>query len=466
MTTESPPIAPPTSQRRPLWKRLAIIAAILLLLLGAAIAWIRLSAPPPIGEPFDTRPYLGLTIPADKNAFRDYTTATAMLIPSSSFVAGDAQAAFLKNLDDTMEGGWSKANADLKNWLTTNAEAIRVWRRGTEKPDGMEWPPDKVDIDTLLPATQGLRDLVRLALLQAARTSAEKPPAEAWPWYRDVLRSSRHAMLHSVNIQRLVGAAIQANAVDAILRWSSRRELTAADLRQALTDVLAIDQTTPPPSENLKVEYLSSSKTLKSYAGGWVGMPLWVIGYPERVQEGLNIVYANWLSQADRPRFRRKKANVGRWELFEPDADTPHDPKILTPAEIENRIGLAQGSLPAKLMGLLLPALSAFIDSVDRERTRQAALELSLALELYYREHGHFPAKLDELVQAKYLPAIPADPFGQGEPFHYRREADPAKGATLWSVWLDGKDQDGKTEADPQRNDSPGDKIFHIAVPH
>jgi hypothetical protein len=156
---------------------------------------------------------------------------------------------------------------------------------------------------------------------------------------------------------------------------------------------------------------------------------------------------------------------AGRWQLFEPDAETPHDPKILTPAEIEDRIGLNRGSIQARLIALMMPATAAFIEVVDREQTRQAALALGLALELYHREHGRFPAKLDELVQAKYLPAIPLDPFGHGEPFHYRRDTDPSKGALLWSVWTDGIDQEGKIEVEPQREDSPGDKIFRIATP-
>ena len=114
---------------------------------------------------------------------------------------------------------------------------------------------------------------------------------------------------------------------------------------------------------------------------------------------------------------------------------------------------------------MLVPSIRAFIDSTDRERTRQAALVLGVALELYHREHGRFPDALEELVKEKYLKSIPADPFGKGEPFHYRRDSDLRKGAILWSVWTDGIDQDGKLEADPQREAEPGDKIFRIAAP-
>ena len=107
----------------------------------------------------------------------------------------------------------------------------------------------------------------------------------------------------------------------------------------------------------------------------------------------------------------------------------------------------------------------AFIDSTDRERARQAALVLGLALELYHREHGRFPDALDDLVKEKYLKSIPADPFGKGEPFHYRRDSDPRKGAILWSVWTDGIDQGGKLECGFAARSGPGDKIFRIAAP-
>jgi hypothetical protein len=89
---------------------------------------------------------------------------------------------------------------------------------------------------------------------------------------------------------------------------------------------------------------------------------------------------------------------------------------------------------------------------------------LSLALQLHYREQGQFPASLDELVRKGYLTSIPADPYGKGEPFHYRRETNPRE-AVLWSVAQDGIDQQGKLEVWRDTRDGTGDRSFKIHAP-
>jgi hypothetical protein len=121
--------------------------------------------------------------------------------------------------------------------------------------------------------------------------------------------------------------------------------------------------------------------------------------------------------------------------------------------------------MPAGIVKLFVGSQGLFVTSTDRERVRRAALELGLALQIFYREHARFPAALDELARGGNLKSIPADPFGKGEPFHYRRESDPRLGAVLWSVWTDRIDQDGKLEADLSRDNPPGDKVFQIRTP-
>ena len=440
---------------------LALMTGVLVLFVG-----YRLATLPDLRPPFDVASFASVSIPDDQNAFTYYRQAKDRFVEASAVVPDViAQSLLWKKLEATIDSGWSKADGPVQKWLQLNQPALEVWRRGTECADGMEMPPGTKTIETVLPVSQSLREPAKMALLQASRTATGKRAAEAWPWYRAVLRSSRHVSRHSETLGRMIGVAIHSSTVEPVLRWSSRPELTATDLRHALADVVAIDAMTPSNSDTLKAEYLVSCKTMEANRAGLSGLPFRLMGYRESFVEALNLVYANWLSQVDRPRFRRLPSKRGKWALFEIDPTVPRDPQLLSPAEIEERCGVARQSLPVRLVDLLVPSIRAFIDSTDRERVRQAALVLGVALELYHREHGRFPDALDELVKEKYLKSIPADPFGKGEPFHYRRDSDPRTGAILWSVWTDRIDQDGKLEADPQREGGPGDKIFRIAAP-
>jgi hypothetical protein len=110
----------------------------------------------------------------------------------------------------------------------------------------------------------------------------------------------------------------------------------------------------------------------------------------------------------------------------------------------------------------LFTSIKPLIDAHDRERARQAQLELALALQIYHREHGSFPDSLSPLAGA-IVDEIPADPFGHGEPLRYRRAADGS--ATLWSIGPDEVDDDATINllAAPGRK---GDLVVPLEPPH
>lgn len=67
----------------------------------------------------------------------------------------------------------------------------------------------------------------------------------------------------------------------------------------------------------------------------------------------------------------------------------------------------------------------------------------ALAIRLFVVDHGHRPARLEELVP-EYLPDFPLDPFGdESEPIHYAPEHDPPM---LYSLGADGVDDGGTYE--------------------
>ncbi|MCA1595746.1 MAG: hypothetical protein LC772_04910, partial [Chloroflexi bacterium] len=79
------------------------------------------------------------------------------------------------------------------------------------------------------------------------------------------------------------------------------------------------------------------------------------------------------------------------------------------------------------------------------DRTENSLLEGSLALRAYRLEHGHYPARLDEMVP-EILKRVPTDPFAAGQPLRYHR-SDGA--CILYSVGPDGKDDGGVSSTRP-----------------
>ena len=65
---------------------------------------------------------------------------------------------------------------------------------------------------------------------------------------------------------------------------------------------------------------------------------------------------------------------------------------------------------------------------------------LNLELHYFYKQHGHFPDSLQELVP-RYLPALPMDPCS-GQPFKYKYDGIHF---VLYSIGIDGEDDDAES---------------------
>lgn len=97
-----------------------------------------------------------------------------------------------------------------------------------------------------------------------------------------------------------------------------------------------------------------------------------------------------------------------------------------------------------KLMRIANPLGKKIVDScqLDSKTMRRAALSnqarydgtrLFLAVCIFVREQGKFPASLDDLIEARILESVPLDPFSS-ERFHYSRDQH-----AIWSVGWDGQ---------------------------
>jgi len=95
--------------------------------------------------------------------------------------------------------------------------------------------------------------------------------------------------------------------------------------------------------------------------------------------------------------------------------------------------------------------------SSDRAEQVERNLHVAFALAAYQRDHGAYPAKLDELAP-KYLASVPLDLF-TGKALVYRPAAD---GYLLYSCGPDGRDDLGRTEDD---NPSGDDITVRMPLP-
>ena len=105
--------------------------------------------------------------------------------------------------------------------------------------------------------------------------------------------------------------------------------------------------------------------------------------------------------------------------------------------ELEARLGSRTHEFtPVKMF---MPSTAAITKNGEWIRQTRDATLVAIALELFRRAHGTYPASLDELVPA-FLPAVPPDRH-TGKPLNYERnDGNPV----LYSVGVDLDDDGGK----------------------
>jgi hypothetical protein len=424
---------------------------------------------PDVGEPFDFKTFEAFSLLAAENADSQYLLAQPLLVKLNWNAAAAAQTeATETSVRQAALVGWSEANADARKWLEANQKALEVWEWGTTQAEAVEVPLNEFACESLLPVSNEGRTFARLALLKASRRTGEGHPADAWRWYLATLRYSRHLGMHGGSIERMVGTEVYRLARHPILNWAARPEVSAADLRHALADVLAVDAMTAPLSRTLKVEYLSVRHSIPRVLDNlgkehsFDAFSTRHSGRPEKIVRVANLYFANWLANAERPRWERKPMAGKDVGLFEPDPGSAPLPSadVLKQLLATRLSGLEQSTGP--IVDYSLPGMMSLFETVDLDRVNRDAVSVGLALQLYFREHGHFPAALPELVQAGYLKSIPPDPFGKGEPLHYRLIGKSTDRAIVWSVGPDGVNQAGELPADTSDSRTRPETVFEI----
>jgi hypothetical protein len=394
-------------------KRTALIAAYVMgTLLAGLFVWRAASLRdlPDIGDPFDVKQVAHIDLGDSDNAFVLYREAT------ERFKAPSAQVNL--NVSD-----WTKATPEARRSAEDNAAALELVRQASERPKALYHQPGDLVFSTRIDVVQDLRPLCRLALLEGSRRESQGDWDGAWVCYRSVLRTSRHVGSHGVLVQGLIGVALLSMSTERVFAWADNPNVRATALRRALAEVKECEALSTPVSEMIKVEYLSLTKEILTHRRKlldevfesdttwyhhhtlWRDGGLYLRREPERGMRVIPLVFANWLAHCDEPASRRPAFSKTEPRMF---VGTESASAGLSPEALE------RWCRSTSLVGLYLPAVPNVIPAMDRERRTFAALKLTLAEQLYRREHGGYPHNLGELV-GPYLDQLP-DGFSAGDP--------------------------------------------------
>ena len=356
------------------------------------------------------------------------------------------------------------ASPDVLAWIASNREARDLWLRTTERPGVRYHPwdgrgfgdrarqqrgPRYQDRKTCVPAIDDLdRGMLRwLGEHEAARLEHAGDLAGAWTWHNAALRYSRHVGTRTIFADRLQGVLLHRAACERVEAWAADDQVDAAMLRRALVDAQAVGAMTPPLSDAIKADYLEAMLLLDH-------PPLWLVnrvlddfrsegetphseppwprprsqwgrgndgfedqgdrfqrylpdlpaqatyyfnGEPERSKRLVRQAYANWLTYCDLPLSQQPRTTT-KFHFF-----------VDPPGVFRQRLPAAALAEELNLPGParhVLPRLTELQQALRDEQSAQARFIVTLAEELYCREHGKRPSSARELVGV-YLDELP-----------------------------------------------------------
>ncbi len=407
---------------------LSAVTLVLVLVVAAAFIWSQagLFNLPDIGDPFDVAALRSVALPRDRDAFDLFRAARSKLrpwpdVPRAVVLAGPAV-------------GWSKANPKLREWVAANREALDLFKRGAEKPDG--WAHPLENETAFNHERMDLGHFVWLAVLEGSRLEERGEMADAWTWYRSVLGWRAHLMRRGTSFERLFASLNSTGLRPRVALWAANPNTQVLDLRRALDDVIAHRPLPEWDAFSLKIDYLLAMRELDQREGplkytdeedqrfriGGEPLPLnfaqWAFSThrflrrePERSRRVLRLAFANWLAHVEVPEERHRKPAVrasfssdgGKSSVFLYAAGqiAPAGARRLLPQDLARWLVTAPDA-KRLLRDWPWPSIGL------TERREYRAMTILLAEELYRCNNGRSPSSDEELV-GTYLDHLPDD---------------------------------------------------------
>ncbi len=437
------PGKPWSGRRLRIWRRLATgaaLAAIAVVLAAMTVRTVRAWRMPEAPEPFDVEAFRNETIPDDRNAFVAFADAKKMLAAESFGVLGNV----------SWRWGiarWSQARPEARAWAESNRAALETWRRGTDRPDAMLTVAGGASPQADVRAREDQRLWGIAAELEASRLEGAGDFEAAWAWQKARLRGCLLSARGAPFVFRWGLAMHLGQVASAVQSWGDAPGITVPLLRRAIADIEAMEAILPRASDTLKAEYLiirsafDSPEAIHLRADPPANTPppgappappslpareltlpgplrplAWraedyVNNEPERSRRATRLLFANWLSQADRRPGSRTKAVSADPLVF--DVAPGATPPGLAPADLAafaasaKLASIVRGSKPTTPWSMGFPwQHDRWPAGLDADRRALADLIVAFASRIYEIETGKYPSG-PELLVPKILPRLP-----------------------------------------------------------
>jgi hypothetical protein len=393
---------------------------------------------------------------------------------------GEATEAINDQQSRASRHAWTaKECPEIARWLQLNEKPLAVAIEATKRPDyynplvGSGTGKERTGlISTLLPGVQKCRELAAALTARAMLRAGEGKFDEAW---QDLLACHRLARLLSRGatlIETLVGIAVDAIASNTELALLERAKPTAKQAQAWLRDLQALPPMAPMADKIDLAERFIFLDSVVLLRRGNAGMLQGLAGdgppfkkpnpKAQQALESLDWepVLRNGNGWYDRiVAAMRNKDRAAREKAFDQIDDELKALKSVVTDPTDVLLALQQGRDPGKqvsekighvLIGLFMPAARKVQGATDRAEQIQRNLHLAFALAAYKADHGAYPPKLADLAP-KYIPKVPDDILS-GKALIYRPSAN---GYLLYSVGVNGKDEDGRWFDDDPPGDDP-----------
>jgi len=343
----------------------------------------------------------------------------------------------------------NKEQSLLRQWVQSNSQALSQLELGTKKP--YYWlqrsSKDGIVMEISLPELNEFRKLSRAitwhAKLNAAQGNNDKVMKDIVTCYRFGL----HQIGPKTLVEQMVGIAIRGIAVKTTFIILDKTKMDRASLNtlQRQIEQLSTDESYIPDMRAEKLMMLDIIQRMFTDDGKGDG----------RIHmESAEAMLTMWSQQAQSlEKLQRRQTTEAVEKLYEyldfVGQKTPWQWKAeqINP---EKKIKKIKEKNP--FVKIFCPAFVKVAQIFARCGAETDALTTTLALLRYKSDKSQLPEKLDELILAGYLEALPTDPFNGG-PFVYKRLGDDFM---LYSFGID-CDDDGGTH---NRSWDKDDQVF------